>query len=144
MMTYMMKGKKLGESTVRQWMNEIECGQNATTEGVRKFDDMGGMITNYTGVLSEKVGIAAHTIYNEAPVRRWVSTATPKKPLLAHVFWAGGGGHTVLVVSHHSTNTIFLDPGLGVVEIPDASLLSYTVDYGGGNISGTILALAQP
>ncbi len=144
MMTNFMKGKKLSESTVRQWMNEVECGKNKSKEGVRSFDDQGGVITDYTGVLSEKIGVKAHTVYNATPVRRWVTTATKKKPLLAHVFWNGGGGHTVVVVGHHNTNTIFLDPGLGVVEIPDADLLQYQVDYGGGAITGTILALAQP
>jgi ABC-type bacteriocin/lantibiotic exporter with double-glycine peptidase domain len=144
MMTFFMQGKKLDESTVRQWMNQIECGQNSSKEGVRSFDDRGGNIFNYTGVLAEKCKIKSHTVRGDAPVRRWVTTATAKKPLLAHVFWDGGGGHTVLVAGHHGTNTIFLDPGCGLVEIADADLLTYVGPYSTGDVQGTILALAQP
>jgi hypothetical protein len=153
MMNYLMKGKKLDEATVRQWMNQIECGQNSSKEGVRSFDDKGGNILNYTGVLAEKCNIKAHTIKNEGPVRRWITTAKPTKPVLAHVYWWGvvsgvaawlGSGHTVIAVSHHGTNTIFLDPGLGIVEIADADLLAYDVNYGHGLNTGVIRYLGQP
>src|SRR6185369_10357938 len=100
MMVNQMQGKKLDEATVRQWMNQVECGQKSSSEGVRSFDDRGGNIFDYTGVLAEKCKIKAHTVKNAGPVRRWVTTARPTKPLLAHVFWDGGGGHTVLVVGH--------------------------------------------
>lgn len=144
MMVHQMKGKKLDESTVRQWMNEVERGLKASKEGVRSFDDRGGNIYDYTSVLADKCKIPSHTVKNSGPVRNWVTTATAKKPLLAHVFWNGGGGHTVVVIGHHGTNTIFIDPGLGIVEIPDAQLLTYTAAYPTGTAQGTILALVQP
>jgi predicted double-glycine peptidase len=143
MLVNQMLGKKLDEATVRQWMNEIECNQKSSG-GVRSFDNQGGDIYDYTGVLAEKCKIKAHTIKNAGPVRRWITTATAKKPLLAHVFWDGGGGHTVMVVGHHGTNTIFLDPGLGLLEIADASLLTYNAGYATGAMQGTVLYMAQP
>jgi hypothetical protein len=144
MMVYMMQNKKLDEATVRQWMNEVEVHQNADSNGVRSFKDMGGNIFDYTGVLADKVKIKSHTVKNDGPVRKWVTTAKSNKPLLAHVFWVGGGGHTILVAGHTATHTIFLDPGIGLVEIPDGSLNGYTTDYGAGAMNGSILALVQP
>jgi ABC-type bacteriocin/lantibiotic exporter with double-glycine peptidase domain len=144
MMTFLMQGKKLEESTVRQYMNKVECGQKASKEGVRSFDDRGGGIFDYTGVLSELCNIRAHTIRGAGPVRKWVTTATAKKPLLAHAFWDGGGGHTVVVVGHHASNTIFLDPGMGIVEVADTDLPAYEAAYDTGTMKGKILYLAQP
>jgi predicted double-glycine peptidase len=144
MMVNQMQGKKLDEATVRGWMNQVECGQKSSSEGVRSFDDTGGSIYDYTGVLADKCKIKAHTVKGAGPVRNWVTTATAKKPLLAHVFWNGGGGHTVLVVGHHGTNTIFIDPSLGIVEVADARLATYDAAYPTGAMQGSILFLAQP
>jgi hypothetical protein len=146
MMVFLVKGKKLDEATVRQWVNEIECGQKASKEGVRSFDTKGTARPDLNSVLAEKCKIKVHTVKGAAPVRKWITHATPKKPYRASVDWNNAGGHALLVVNHHNNNVIFLDPLAGVVEIPDANLLTYTVRYPGdaADSQGTIAQLGQP
>jgi ABC-type bacteriocin/lantibiotic exporter with double-glycine peptidase domain len=146
MLMNLIQGKKLDESTVRQWVNEIECGQSATKEGVRDFDAEGAFKEDYAAVLSEKCKIKANTVVERASVRKWITTATPKKPLMAHVSWRGRGAtgaHTVVVVNHHGTKTVCLDPAKGLVEIDDDDLVVYEFSQGGEDIRGRIMALTQ-
>jgi hypothetical protein len=57
--------------------------------------------------------------------------------IIAHIAWAGGGGHFVLLTQIDPDHRlIFLDPWYDVIEVPRARLPNYNVPGASGQISG--------
>jgi hypothetical protein len=62
-----------------------------------------------------------------------------RTPIIAHIAWAGGGGHfTLLRQIDPDHKMIFLDPWYDVIEVPRSQLPNYNVPGAAGTLSGWI------
>ncbi len=134
------KNKILDESTVRGWVQQAEGSVNTNAQGVRSFDDTGTAGDLLSSVF-QKIQITSFTVKGTSNVGKWIVNTRRSHPAVVGVIWksfnAGTGmwdsvgGHMVLAVNVHNNNVIFLDPGIGVVEIPITNLPVYAVTYAG-------------
>lgn len=109
---------------------------------------------NYPGRFDESSGTKASNlayVLNAEGVPTYASTGVgagklfdyfwyyigERTKIIAHIAWAGGGGHFTLLKQIDSDHRmIFLDPWYDVVEVPRASLPNYNAGGASGTLSG--------
>jgi hypothetical protein len=134
------QGKTLDESTVRGWVKAAEGGKNTDKEGVRSFQKVATSRDLY-GEVFKNLKVISFPVKGQQNVAKWIGKVTNAHPAVVSVGWRiwnpgtgtwdRAGGHAVLAVKVFNGNVIFLDPGIGVVEIPVGNLPVYTVQYPG-------------
>jgi Papain fold toxin 1, glutamine deamidase len=145
MFARLAQGKTLNESTVRGWVQKAEGAKNTSKEGVRSFQSVGTGRDLY-GSVFQNLKVTSFPIKGSYNVAKWVTKVTRAHPAVVSIGWKrwnpgtngweDDGGHAILAVNVHNNNVIFLDPGIGIVEIPVASLPVYSVTYpGAGSLS---------
>jgi hypothetical protein len=140
MVARLVKSKILDEATVRSWVQKAEGGTHTDYLGIREFDRTPTARDLY-GSIFKNLGISSFPVKGMDNVAKWITKVSRAHPAVMSLGWqvwnAGlgawerSGGHAVLAVNVHGGNVIFLDPGIGVVEIPVASLPVYAVTYAG-------------
>lgn len=134
------QNKTLDESTVRGWVKAAEGGINTDKEGVRSFQKVATSRDLY-GSIFKNLKVTSFPIKGKANVSKWIHKVTNMHPAIVSLgwrvwnqgkgVWERRGGHAVLAVNVHAGNVIFLDPGMGVVEIPIFDVPEYKVTYPG-------------
>jgi len=138
MFARLVQGKTLDESTVRGWVQKAEGSKNTSKEGVRSFQTVGTQRDLYSSVF-QNLKVTCFPVTGQHNVAKWIPKVTRAHPAVVSIgwqrwnpgtnAWEGDGGHAILAVNVHNNNVIFLDPGIGIVEIPVADLPVYSVTY---------------
>src|SRR5260221_6216966 len=138
MFARLAQAKTLDESTVRGWVRAAEGGKNTDKEGVRSFKETATNRDLY-GAVFQNLKVTSFPVKGKENVAKWITKISRTHPAVVSIGWqiwnAGknawerAGGHAILAVNVVNNNIIFLDPGVGVVEIPVADLPVYTVTY---------------
>jgi len=140
MFARLKQGKTLDESTVRGWVKAAEGGVNTDKEGLRSFKEVATKRDLY-GSVFQNLKVTSFPVKGKENVAKWITRIRRTNPAVVSIGWqvwnAGtnawerAGGHAILAVNVHNNNVIFLDPGIGVVEIATADLPVYAVTYPG-------------
>ena len=136
MFARLAQGKTLNESTVRGWVRQAEGGKNTDKEGVRSFQKVATKRDLY-GAVFGNLKVNSFPVKGKQNVAKWITKTTRAHPAVVSIGWKNGGGHAILAVNVHNNNVIFLDPGIGIVEIPVANLPVYSVTYPGSATPST-------
>ncbi|SRR5690606_39578579 len=133
--------KRLDESTVRRWVGEAEGSKNISSDKIRHFENKAASI-DVVGEVLKKLKLSALRVHGSDNVKKWLPSASPSRPALVGLKWTRldpvtnnyeyhGGGHMVVCVGVRGNNAVFLDPGVGVVDIPADVPPRYGVTYPG-------------
>lgn len=139
MVARLAQNKILDESTVRGWVKQAEGGIHTDAAGLRQFDTQATSRDLY-GAVFQNLKVTSFPVKGTDNVAKWITKVRRSHPAVVSLgwqtfnvttaAWERTGGHAVLAVNVHNNNIIFLDPGIGVVEIPVAAGV-YTVTYPG-------------
>lgn len=145
MFARLVQNKTLDESTVRNWVKKAEGGGNTDKNGVRSFQEIATKRDLY-GEVFKNLNVTSFPVKGQGNVEKWITKISRAHPAVVSVgwqvwnpgtnSWERRGGHAVLAVNVFNNNVIFLDPGIGVVEVPVNQLPVYSVTYpGAANLS---------
>jgi len=140
MFARLVQNKTLDESTVRGWVRQAEGGAHTNKEGVRSFQNVATSRDLY-GSVFQNLKVTSFPVKGMHNVAKWITKINRAHPAVVSIgwqrwnpgtnSWERTGGHAILAVNVHANNVIFLDPGIGIVEIPAGKLPVYSVTYPG-------------
>ena len=123
MVIYYCTGKKIDESTLRNWFKKAEgadylrshgiVNYKDISSGVRSFDSFGVIgASQIVTVLSEKAKLKYSAFTNNAYFRNKILTANRKKPVVLVVDYdpPTNSRHAIVAIKNHNNQVVILDP----------------------------------